>query len=153
MPGSIFAQLLPGGERFDPEAFGSPAPDGLAPGSPAGSAPGSGIAREPRAETPLLRGDGGALVGYGATLGHRPGPDADPDRVQAIVSQLLPIQSRASLMSSFEREANPNDEFVRRAYECVWAELVVGVARTGTRRARIRATMAQARGGTLRGRG
>ena len=118
---------------------------------------GSAASREPRAEPPLLRGDGGALVGSNAEAG--PGAGATPtavaelDRVQAIVSQLRPIQSRSALLSSFEREANPNDEFVRRAYACVWADLVLGVARTGTRRARIRATMAQTRGGALRGRG
>jgi hypothetical protein len=132
------------GSRGDPT--GDPIPDPPAP-------------CEPHAEPPLLRGDGGVLggsrsdadAGDSAASGVTTVPK--PDRVQAIVAQLLPIESRSALMSSFEREANPNDEFVRRAYECVWADLVLGVARTGTRRARIRATTAQARGAALRGRG
>jgi hypothetical protein len=74
-------------------------------------------------------------------------------RVQEIVAQLLPIASRRALLSSFEREANANDPAVRAAYASVWADLVLGVARTSTRRARIRATTAPARRGTLRGRG
>jgi hypothetical protein len=70
-----------------------------------------------------------------------------------IVAQLAPIGTRAALFSSFEREANPNDEFVRAAYACVWADLALGFARGSTRRARIRATLARSRTGTLRGRG
>jgi hypothetical protein len=72
--------------------------------------------------------------------------------VQAIVAQLTPIQTRAALLASFAREANPHDEFVRAAYACVWSDLMLGISRGGTRRARTRATMAQARSG-FRGRG
>ena len=89
----------------------------------------------------------------------RPAPDLDPEpgrtgpaRIEAIVAQLTPIQSRAALLSSFEREANPNDELVA-AYACAWADLALGVARGCTRRTRIRATLARTRGGGLRGRG
>ncbi|MBI3746046.1 MAG: hypothetical protein HY264_05900 [Chloroflexi bacterium] len=76
-----------------------------------------------------------------------------PARVEAIVAQLTPIRSRAALFSSFEREANPNDEFVRAAYACVWADLALGVDRGSTRRARSRATMARSPAAGIRGRG
>jgi|GEM_PF-6154913 len=157
MPGSTSAQLLPTG-GIDPGLYRSATSNGLASGSLAGAELGSGDRHEPTAEPPLLRGDGGALVGAPGDECSLPGPDADtvsigPARVEAIVAQLTPIQSREALFSSFDREANPNDEFVRAAYACVWADLVVGVARGTTRRARIRATMAQARTNVLRGRG
>ena len=146
MSGSTPTLLHPAGGQLDPALRGSLTPDGLASRSSTGSVLGPAAPCEPPAEPSLLRGDGGVLGG------------ADDDRprfgrIEEIVSQLAPIRSRTSLLSSFEREANPNDELIRAAYECVWADLVVGLARTNTRRARIRATMVQARGGGLRGRG
>jgi hypothetical protein len=157
MAGSTLTQLLPTG-GFEPGLHRSATANGLPSGSLAGSDRGTGDRREPTAEPPLLRGDGGALVGVTDEAGRSPDPDPDPvstgpGRVAAIVAQLAPITSQAALFSSFEREANPNDEFVRAAYACVWSDLALGIARSGTRRARIRATLAVARPGALRGRG
>ena len=143
MSGSIPAPLHPASGQHDPAPQGSLTRDGLVSGSSTGSALGPAAPCEPPAEPPLLRGDGGALGGAGV----------EPPSVEQIISQLAPIRSRTALLSSFEREANPNDALIRAAYQCAWADLVVGLARTNTRRARIRATMAQARGGALRGRG
>ena len=150
MPGSTLAQLLPAGGGYDPGFSGSSTTDGLASGSTAGSAIGSAVSCEPPAEPPLLRGYGGGLAGSLVAAGHAATFGA---RVEEIVAQLLPIASRGALMSSFEREANPNDPAVRVAYASVWADLVLGVARTSTRRARIRATTPPSRRSALRGRG
>lgn len=151
MPGSTLAPPLPPGGGFDPGLHGSPTPDGLASGSPAGSALGSAASCEPPAEPPLLRGYGGGLAGSPVVADQTVEPFHD--RVHEIVAQLLPIASRGALLSSFEREANPNDPALRAAYASIWADLALGVARTSTRRARIRATMAPARRSALRGRG
>jgi hypothetical protein len=151
MPGSTLAQLLPAGGGFESGLHGSPTTDGLASGTPVGSAVGSAVSCEPPAEPPLLRGYGGGLAGSPVAADQTVEPfDA---RVQEIVAQLLPIQSRSALFSSFEREANSTDPAVRAAYASVWADLVLGVARMSTRRARIRATMAPVRRSALRGRG
>jgi hypothetical protein len=143
-----------------------PALDGLPPGSAAGPSVGPAVSPEPPAEPPLLRGYGGALVGdvlgmgpwiedrdfalLASPLGRARRADS---RIQLIVDQLAPIRSRAALLSSFEREANPDDPLVRAAYERAWADLAFGVSRMHTRRARIRATMVPFRGRSVRGRG
>jgi hypothetical protein len=74
-------------------------------------------------------------------------------RLEAVIDQLAPIRSHASLASSFSREANPDDPVVRAAYACVWADLAMSVALGTTRRARIKATMAGPRRTPVRGRG
>ncbi len=143
----------------------SSALDGLAPGSAAGPTVGPTAFHEPPAEPLLLRGHGGALVGNddagsgsadrdAARTSEPPGRGGDPaSRIRLIADQLAPIRSRAALLSSFEREANPGDPLVRAAYERAWADLVLEMSRMTTRRARIRATMLPFRGRPARGRG
>jgi hypothetical protein len=63
-----------------------------------------------------------------------------PEEVDAVVTQLEPIRSRPSLLSSFAREASPSEP-VRTAYAIRWVELGSGIAATGISRSRRRRVM------------
>ena len=98
---------------------------------------------------PLLRGRAAELVEADTVDGAAEAVSA----VEAVIDQLAPIHSYASLASSFAREANPDDPTVRAAYECVWADLAMSMMLGTTRRARRRATMPPVRRVPVRGRG
>jgi hypothetical protein len=57
--------------------------------------------------------------------------------VDAVVADLGPIRSRASLLSSFAREASPSEP-VRTAYAIRWIELGSGIAASNVSRSRRR---------------
>ncbi len=137
MLGSTPSELLPTGDSGTPGS--APAPGALHPDA---------VRHEPAAVPPLLRDRGAALV----EADHVPS-DAPAADVATVIDQLSPIRSHASLASSFAREANPGDPVIRTAYGCVWADLAMSVALGTTRRARIRATMAEARRPPVRGPG
>jgi hypothetical protein len=82
----------------------------------------------------LLPSDGPPVPAAASASLRAPALHASPDpmfdrRVEMIRGHLAPIQTRRSLASSFEREANPEDA-VRAAYAIRWLEL----APTGRRR-------------------
>ncbi len=151
MPRSTPAELLPDGGSLRSRHSGSATFGAIAAQSAS--------VCESLAEPSLLREVGHAFAAVGDSVEERgrsggqdlraadAGFDADGEAaVGEIVAQLAPIRTEAALRSSYAREANPADERVRTAYARAWMSLVMGGARSTTRRARIRATMAQPRG-------
>lgn len=149
MPRSIPAELFPDGGSIRSRQNGT-ATSGASAAQPTSVC-------EPLAEPPLLR-DIGQAFAAGGSINERQGT-SDPDLgaidaglgadaeavIGEIVAQLAPIRTEASLRSSYARETNPADARVRAAYARAWMILVMGGARSTTRRARIRATMPQPR--------
>ena len=100
-------------------------------------------ADEASIEPPLLRDFDHTFDSAGARY---PGSSrADFNAIARIVEQLDPIMTRKTLLASFAREADPNDELVRAAYRRAWMRLPRSGARRRTRRARIAASMPIAR--------
>lgn len=140
MLGSTSAQFLEIGGPLASRTSGSTTSGALDVGTTAAS--------EPFVEPPLLRGPGNEFAVAGdrsaAVAGDRFADDRVdgrvPESVARIVTQLAPIGSVPALLSSYEREANRADPDVRSAYAQAWMTLVIGGARSTTRRARIRRT-------------
>ena len=135
MPGSDSAPILPDGVSVRSRPSGTAARGALAAERPP--------ADEQPIEPPLLRDFDRTLASAGARY---LGPSrADLDVIAAIVEQLDPIMTRKTLLASFAREADPNDELVRAAYRRAWMRLPRSGARRRTHRARIAASMPMAR--------